>query len=397
MTTTQADLVPDPAGEPGATTSSGLTVETAEPASEEPGAHWEPDGEAAEADAEAAHWSEHHLLRAAVRWVLVIGSTIVIYSAFLLAKGADPFAVLRSMWDTALGNPDAIGETLIRSTPLLMAALAAAVPARAGLFNLGGEGQLLMGAIGAFLVANRLDAGAPSVPTLVLMGLGGAAMGFLWAALPALLKVITRTNEAISSLLLNYIAALVVTWLCFEPWKDPTSLGQAYSRELVDGERFPVIWGARVHAGIFVALIAAVVLWWVLRSTTWGFKLRVVGGNSAAARRAGLAVGGLSIAAMGLGGALAGLGGMIEVAGTEGRLRPDLLVGIGFIGFLASWLGRHDPLKACLAALLLGAIAVGGSGLRITAGLSGGAVNILMALVLITVLGWGPRRTRSAA
>jgi simple sugar transport system permease protein len=100
---------------------------------------------------------------------------------------------------------------------------------------------------------------------------------------------------------------------------------------------------------------------------------------------------------MALGGALAGLGGMIEVAGTEGRLRPDLLVGFGFIGFLASWLGRHDPLKACLAAILLGASAVGGTGLRITAGLSGGAVNILMALVLITVLGWGQRRTGSAA
>lgn len=301
------------------------------------------------------------------------------------------------MWETALGDPDAFGETLIRSTPLLMAALAAAAPARAGLFNLGGEGQLLMGAIGAFLVANRLGGEVPSIPTLALMGLGGAALGALWASLPALLKVVTRTNEAISSLLLNYIAALVVTWLCFEPWKDPTSLGQAYSRELVDGERFPVIWGARVHAGIFVALVAALAMWWLLRSTTWGFKLRVVGGNSSAARRAGLAVGGLSIAAMMLGGALAGLGGMIEVAGTEGRLRPDLLLGFGFIGFLASWLGRHDPLKACLAAILLGAIAVGGSGLRITAGLSGGAVDILMALVLITVLGWGPRRSGKAA
>lgn len=398
-TTTEAGRGPDPTGEPDP---SGLTVATTVAAGhEEPGAHWVPDGEAAEADAEAeaeaAAWHSHRLVRSGVRWLLVIAASLVIFGAFLLAKGADPVAVYRSMWETALGDPDAFGETLIRSTPLLMAALAAAVPARAGLFNLGGEGQLLMGAIGAFLVANRLGGEVPSVPTLVLMGLGGAALGALWASLPALLKVVTRTNEAISSLLLNYIAALVVTWLCFEPWKDPTSLGQAYSRELVDGERFPVIWGARVHAGIFVALVAALLMWWLLRSTTWGFKLRVVGGNSSAARRAGLAVGGLSIAAMMLGGALAGLGGMIEVAGTEGRLRPDLLVGFGFIGFLASWLGRHDPLKACLAAILLGAIAVGGSGLRITAGLSGGAVNILMALVLITVLGWGSRRTGKAA
>jgi simple sugar transport system permease protein len=225
------------------------------------------------------------------------------------------------------------------------------------------------------------------------MLIGGAVLGGLWAAIPAVLKVATRTNEAISSLLLNYIAALVVTWLCFEPWKDPTSLGQAYSRELEGPERFPVIWGNRVHVGIFVAALAAVVLWLVVRSSTWGFKLRVLGGNPAAAHRAGLAVGGISITAMVVGGAMAGLGGMVEVAGTEGRLRPDLLAGVGFIGFLASWLARHDPLKIIASSLLLGAIAVGGSGLKITAGLSGGAVNILMALVLFGVLGWGSRPT----
>lgn len=326
--------------------------------------------------------------RQAVRWVLVASGTIVIFSAFLLAKGADPFAVLESMWETAAGSSDSLGESCLRATPILLAALATAVPARAGLFNLGGEGQLLLGAIGAFLVADQVT-GASTPVTLIAMAAGGATLGGLWGALPAVLKVVTRTNEAIASLLLNYVAGLVVTWLCFEPWKDPASLGQAYSRRLEGAERFPIIWGNRVHSGIFVALVAALLLWVVLRSSTWGFKLRVLGGNPAAARRAGLAVGGLSVAAMAVGGALAGLGGMIEVAGTEGRLRPDLLAGVGFIGFLASWLARHDPVRIIASSVLLGAIAVGGSGLKITAGLSGGAVNILMALVLFGVLGWG--------
>ena len=328
-------------------------------------------------------------VRGITRWVLVATGTLSIFAAFLLAKGADPVAVLESMWETSLGSSDSIGETCLRATPILLAALATAVPARAGLFNLGGEGQLLLGAVGAFVVADRLAGAVPAVATLGLMVLGGAVAGALWAAIPALLKVFTRTNEAISSLLLNYIAGLVITWLCFEPWKDPTSLGQAYSRELEGVERFPVIWGNRVHAGIFVAVVAALVLWAVLRYSTWGFTLRVLGGNPAAAHRAGLAVGGLSIAAMEGEGAMAGIGGMVEVAGTEGRLRPDLLAGVGFIGFLASWLARHDPLKIIASSLLLGAIAVGGSGLKITAGLSGGAVNILMALVLFGVLGWG--------
>lgn len=330
--------------------------------------------------------------RSILRWLLVAAGTLGIFAAFLVAKGADPVAVLRSMWETSAGSSDSIGETCLRATPIVLAALATAVPARAGLFNLGGEGQLLLGAIGAILMANAVD-GSPTAVTLFFMAAGGAAFGALWAALPAVLKVFTRTNEAISGLLLNYVAGLIVTWLCFEPWKDPTSLGQAYSRELEGPERFSVVWGNRVHWGIFIALGAALVLWVVLRATTWGFKLRVLGGNSQAARRAGLAVGGLSIASMVVGGAMAGLGGMIEVAGTEGRLRPDLLLGVGFIGFLASWLARHDPLKIIVSSLLLGAIAVGGSGLKITAGLSGGAVNILMALVLFGVLGWGAKPT----
>ena len=337
----------------------------------------------------AAGLVDHRIVRLVVRWALLVVSVVVIFSAFLIAKGAQPAEVLRSMWQTALGSPDSVGETMIRATPILLAALAAAVPARAGLFNLGGEGQLLMGAVGTFVVADRLGGAAPSVVTLLLMAVGGALFGAAWALLPAMLKVFTKTNEAISSLLLNYIAGLIVTWLCFVPWKDPQSLGQAYSRELEGPERFPVIWGQRVHAGIFVGIAAAVILWLVLGRSTWGFKLKVLGGNPSAARRAGLAVGGLSIAALVVGGSLAGLGGMIEVAGTEGRLRPDLLAGVGFIGFLASWLAKHDPLKAIGAAFLLGAIAVGGSGLKITAGLSGAAVNILMALVLFAVLGWG--------
>jgi ABC-type uncharacterized transport system permease subunit len=348
-----------------------------------------PDGPTPDTAAAERRLDPAVLARKGLRWVIVIGATLVIFAAFLVAKGADVLDVYRSMWETAVGSTDSVGETFLRASPILLAALATAVPARAGLFNLGGEGQLLLGAVGAFVAANQLGGTAPSAVTLVWMAVGGAVGGALWACIPAVLKVVTRTNEAISGLLLNYIAGLIVTWLCFEPWKDPTSLGQAYSRELEGAERFPVIWGNRVHAGIFVALVAALVLWVVLRSTTWGFKLKVLGGNPAAARRAGLAVGGLSIAAMAVGGAMAGLGGMVEVAGTEGRLRPDLLAGVGFVGFLASWLARHDPLKIVLSAVVLGAIAVGGSGLKITAGLSGGAVNILMALVLFAVLGWG--------
>lgn len=324
------------------------------------------------------------------RWLLAIAGALVIFGAFLLAKGAEPLDVYEAMWTSA--RADGFGETLVRAAPLLLAGLAVAVPARAGLFNIGGEGQLLMGAIGATAAGMAIGDGVGTTPSLVVMIAAGAALGGAWAAVPALLRVVFRTNEAITSLLLNYTASLVLTWLVFEPWKDPQSLGQAYSESILPTQELPIIWGNRVHAGIVVAVVIALATWLVLRSTRWGFRLTVLGGNPEAARRAGLAVGGLTVGAMVLGGALAGAGGAIELTGVEGRLRPDMLVGYGFIGFLASWLVRHDPLRLVGSALLLGAIAVGGSGLKISSGLSGGAVNVLMALVLLAVLGWGQKK-----
>ena len=327
----------------------------------------------------------------ALRWLGPPAAALGVFALFLILKGASPAEAFEGMWRSAFGDGDALGETILRTLPLLMAALAVAVPARAGLFNIGGEGQLLVGAIGAQGMALALDGSLPSLPTLVLMALAGMAAGLGWAAIAGGLKVLTGMNEAISSLLLNYLASILLAWLVFEPWKDPNSLGQAYSEELVGGERLPVVWGDRVHAGVVLALVVPVVLWLVLRYTPWGFKLRVVGGNPEAARRAGLRVGGLGLAAMAVGGAIAGLGGMLEVAGVEGRLRPDILVGFGYIGFLASWLGRHHPLKAIGAATALAAVAVGGNGLKVASGLSGGAVNVLMALVLLAVLGWSQK------
>ena len=332
--------------------------------------------------------------RRALRWVVVLGAALGLFCIFLVVKGAEPLDVLEAMWRSAFGDERATGETLMRAAPLLLAALAVAVPARAGLFNIGGEGQLVLGAVGATAMGYALGTALPTAPTLVLMALAGAAGGLAWAGIPILLKLFTKTGEAITSLLLNYVATIVLAWLVFEPWRDPGSTGQAYSTELEGPQRLPILWGDRVNASIIVAAIAAPLVWWLFTRTRWGFSLRVLGGNGEAASRAGFAVRRLSLSAYLAGGALAGLGGMLAVAGVEGRLRPDLLVGVGYVAFLASWLGRHHPLKVAVAAVVLAAIDVGGTGLKITAGLSGGAVDVLMALVLLAVLGWGRKEER---
>jgi len=144
-----------------------------------------------------------------------------------------------------------------------------------------------------------------------------------------------------------------------------------------------------VHAGIVVALVATAVIFALLRWTSWGFRLRVVGGNPEAARRAGLPVSGLLLSAMLVGGALAGLGGMVHFAGAEFKLRPGMTLNFGYIAFLAAWLARHEPLKVAGAALLLAAIAIGGDSLQVDSGLPAAAVNVLMGLVLVAVMGRG--------
>jgi simple sugar transport system permease protein len=158
----------------------------------------------------------------------------------------------------------------------------------------------------------------------------------------------------------------------------------------------PLLGWNQVNVGIVIAVLATAGVWWLLRSTRFGFQLRVVGGNTEAAKRAGLPVAMLVIGAMLIGGALAGLGGATQLAGAEFKLRPGFLVTYGYIGFLASWLARHDPPKVAIGAVLLAAISIAGDSLQIDSALPAATVNILMALVLLAVFGFGEKKARTA-
>lgn len=252
------------------------------------------------------------------RWVLAMGAAFLIFGAFLMAKDSNPIDVCTTMWNAVAGDTNSFGELFVQTTPFLLATLAVAVPARAGLFNIGGEGQLVVGAIGAGAVTEILGNSLSPILQLVLMALGGMIGGALWATTPALLKRYTYTSEAITSLLLNYVAVLLLAFLVNGPWKDPASFGYPASALLEVDERFPIIWGSRVHAGILIPVFVAIAVWAIFKHTPWGFRVRVVGGNAEAARRAGFAVGSLSVTAMLFGGALAGFGGMIEVPASKG-------------------------------------------------------------------------------
>jgi simple sugar transport system permease protein len=336
------------------------------------------------------------LVRGAGRWAAALVGAVLIFAVILMTKGADPVAVFSDAWSNTLLNGDAIEQILIKAGPFALAALAVVVPSRAGLVNVGGEGQVLLGAVAAGGVALYAGDVLPGPVTLLLMLTVGVTAGAAWAGLAALLRLTVRVNEAVSTLLLNYVALDLLLTLIYQPWKDPNGSGQPATPPISDAEKLPVFTGTAVNVGLVLVLVAAVVTWALFRYTGWGYRLKAVGGNPEAARRAGLPVTRLLLTAMLVGGGLAGLAGAIHLAGVEYQLRPGFAAQVGYIGFLASWLVRHRPGPVLIASVAMAALVVTGDSLQLDAGLPAATVSILTGLVLAAVLGWTGTRTATA-
>ncbi len=326
------------------------------------------------------------------RFAAAVAAAVLIFALFMAVKGANPFTAYADMIRSTFSGSAGLGDIVIKATPLILAGLAVAVPARAGLINVGGEGQLLIGGIAASGVSLAVGGSLPGQLTLVLMIVAAMAAGAAWAALAGVLRLTVGIAESVTTLLLNYVALDLMYFLIYDRWKDRAGSGQPATRPLPVDQRLSVFGTTRVHVGILLAVAAAVIVYLVFRTTSWGFRLRVVGGNPEAARRAGLRVAALALAAMAVGGALAGLGGLTQLAGAELKLRPGFLAGYGYVGFLASWLARHKPMWVVVSATVLAAIAIGGDSLQIDSKLPAASVNVLMALTLLIVLGFGRRQ-----
>lgn len=334
-------------------------------------------------------WSAHSprwgdAWRPALRSTIAVAIAVAIFLAVLALDGANAISVLGTLVRAAIGTQFGRDEIVVKLIPFCLCAAATAIPARVGLINVGGEGQFYIGAWAATWAI--LYSGVPPALLLPAAVLAGALGGAAWAAIPALLRTRVNLNEAISTLLLNYVAVLLVNYFVFGPWKDRSSFNWPFTRSFPTEATLPILWGGRVHAGLLLVPIVLVAMWLVLRYTRIGFEMRAVGGNARAAERLGIRVPQYLFWSLVCGGAIAGLAGFAEVAGIQGRLRPGISVQYGFIGFLASWLGGHRPLGILLASLLFGAIAVGGDNLQLAANLPASAVNILMALLLFATM-----------
>ena len=320
-----------------------------------------------------------------IRFLGLFGFAFLVFAILLLAFGKNPVKAYVDIFSSTLGSTYGFSEILVKMIPLTLTAVAVAVPSRIWLINVGGEGQLYIGALFATWGALTLSA-LPAWILLPLLSALGVLGGGLWASISGILRARGWVSETISTLLMNYVAILLVNFFVFGPWKDPESANYPQTAEFVQAATLPSFAGTRVHAGFVFPLATLILLYFVLSRTRWGLEMRAIGGNPEAARRNGIPISRYITLLMFIGGGLAGLAGMIEVSAIQGRLRPSLSPGYGFIGFLISWMAGGNPLGIVTAAFLLAIVTAGGDILQMAHGLPGSAVNILNALILFVVL-----------
>ncbi len=358
------------------------------------------------------------------RWMAVlqkIGTPIIsaalaigVGSIIIWASGYDPGAAFAALFKGSLGTPKAIGDTLLKSTPLILTGLAVAYGFRAGLFNIGAEGQLFMGGLAATALGLAL-VDVPWVVAVPLMLLAAVAAGAAWAFVPALLKARIGAHEVITTMMFTYIGRYLVGWLVNGPLKEPGGIPQTYA--LAESAQLPRIASlfsdatkaavpmlnlGRAHMGILVALLAAVVIWLILKYTTLGYENRAVGYNRWASETAGISVQSTIVKALCISGALAGLGGAVEVMGVHHRLFDQFSSGFGFTGIAVALLAKNHPLGVIPASLLFGALAAGAGTMQFEADVPQKIISIIQALVIFFVAAeeivlWFVRRRQKEA
>ncbi len=317
---------------------------------------------------------------------------LIIGAIIMLATGIGPATIGESyaaLFVGSLGSVNAVSETLTAAAPLALAGLGIAVGFRAGLFNIGAEGQVLIGGMAAVIVGYSF-AGMPAFLHMPLALLAGIVGGALWASVAGWLRAATGAHEVITTIMLNLTAMRLVDYLLRNPPVQRPGRTDPISKSVLDSAVLPQLldWydlNLRLHAGILVAILAVLFVYWLLFRTTIGFEFRAAGLNPDAARYAGMRSGLIIVVVMALAGGLAGLAGANQVLGVLGRASPGFSGGVGFDAIAVALLGRSHPVGVGLAALLFGALQAGGRQMQVSAGVSLDLIAILQALIIIFI------------
>ena len=291
-------------------------------------------------------------------------------------QGVNPFTAYKVLFTSALGTEAGLLRVMQKSTPLILTGLAVVVGLRAGLFNIGAQGQLVVGALGAAVAGYALHL-PPVIHVIVAIAIG-MLCGAIWASIAGVLRAYRSVSEVITTIMLNAIALSLVDYIASKPL-------QPLSRtpEILDSARLPTF--GVIPIGFVIALAVAVFFSWFLVRTTSGFRFNTVGLNANAARYAGIGVRGTIILAMAVSGALAGMGGSIESLGVVGRFEPAFNAGLGFDGITIALLARANPIATIPAAILVGTLRAGANSLQFDTGIQPEVVDVILALTLLFV------------
>jgi ABC-type uncharacterized transport system permease subunit len=311
--------------------------------------------------------------------------SLILTAVLLAIFKANPFITFTAMFKGAFGSGPNFTETLVKAIPLMLTGLGVLIAFRLKFWNIGAEGQLTLGGIAATWVALF---GSPHLapwmvlPVAILVGM---IAGAFWAAVPAFLKVRLKVDEVLTTLMLNYVAILFAEHLYYGPWRDPQGFGFPGTPPFPDSAWLPRIAG-RAHLGLIFAFVLAIVLWFTLKRTRWGFELQVIGNNPAAAQTQGIKIGWNIMIALLLAGALAGLAGACEVTAISRRLQQGLSIGYGYTAIIVAWLAQLNPLAAIFVALLIAALLVGGDQVQMMMGLPAAMGLVVQGMLLFPML-----------
>ncbi len=328
------------------------------------------------------------------RYMLVLSLAVSLLLSLLaiamlfLMLGVSPLYAFQRIFQGGFGSLYGLGETLAKSIPLMLVGAGLALAFRARVYNIGAEGQLLVGA----LMGGGVALYFPDMPRQMIlpaMFLAGFLGGALWALIPAILKARFRVDEVLTTLMMVYIAYDVVRYFVYGPWRGPEERGFPYSAPFSDAAQLPLIGATRIHyPTLLLAFVAALLLYILLERTKQGYEIRVAGENPPAARYAGINTGRIVVMVLILSGGLAGIAGVGEVAGIHARLSPPegISPGYGFTGIIVAWLARLNPLASIVSAFLLGGLLVGGDAIQVALNLPSATINIFNGVILLFVI-----------
>ena len=318
--------------------------------------------------------------------IAAIAVAMVLVSGLVLWTGESVWDAYAALFKGAFGSRFGFAETLTRATPVMLTGLAAAVAFRARFWNIGAEGQLYCGALAATFFGTGLITLPPvlMIPFLFLMGAlaGGAAL-----ALPVYLKTKLKVDEVVTTLLLNFIILLFVNYLLEGPLRDPMSMGWPQAAPIIDEGVLPrILAKSRLHLGLIVAIVSAVLVWVIMRFTVWGYEIRAVGHNPSAATFTGISINLTVLRVALLSGGLAGFAGVTEVAGLKGYLTLDLSPGFGYSGIAVAMLANLHPLGVIASAIFLAGIYVGADSMSRAINIPNYIADVLVAVSVLAVL-----------